>query len=121
MSAPPRLCDQELRVDQRLALVRQCEYYFSRPNLVGDRFLTSRMDAAGWVDLSVVASFNRMRVFGQVAPDELARALAESAELEVMVLTSSSAAGRSFWAVRSRQMRVRCVPWPPPPPSLPPR
>lgn len=50
--------------DQILAAVRQqVEYYFSVENLCKDLFLRSKMDPKeGWIALSVIASFNRIRM-----------------------------------------------------------
>ncbi|EJT99218.1 winged helix DNA-binding domain-containing protein [Dacryopinax primogenitus] len=45
----------------RYYLLGQVEYYFSLHNLVNDVFLRNQMDNDGWVDINVVASFNRMR------------------------------------------------------------
>ncbi|EEF52768.1 lupus la ribonucleoprotein, putative [Ricinus communis] len=42
-------------------LVRQIEYYFSDGNLVKDDFLKSNMDDQGWVPITLIASFNRVR------------------------------------------------------------
>lgn len=50
--------------DQILSAVRQqVEYYFSVENLCKDLFLRSKMDPKeGWIALSVIASFNRIRM-----------------------------------------------------------
>lgn len=50
--------------DQILGAVRQqVEYYFSVENLCKDLFLRSKMDPKeGWIALSVIASFNRIRM-----------------------------------------------------------
>lgn len=42
-------------------IVRQVEYYFSAENLCKDRYLRLQMDADGWVPLTFIANFNRMR------------------------------------------------------------
>lgn len=42
-------------------LLRQIDYYFSTENLVKDVFLRLRMDDEGWVPLSFLANFNRVR------------------------------------------------------------
>ena len=50
--------------DQILSAVKQqVEYYFSVENLCKDLFLRSKMDPKeGWIALSVIASFNRIRM-----------------------------------------------------------
>ena len=50
--------------EQILAAVKQqVEYYFSVENLCKDLFLRSKMDPVeGWISLSVIASFNRIRM-----------------------------------------------------------
>ncbi|OCK78937.1 hypothetical protein K432DRAFT_279072, partial [Lepidopterella palustris CBS 459.81] len=42
------------------------EYYFSVDNLCKDMFLRKRMDSKGFVLLSVIAEFNRIK---QLTPD----------------------------------------------------
>ncbi|GAV87141.1 La domain-containing protein [Cephalotus follicularis] len=42
-------------------LVHQIEYYFSDSNLVKDEYLKSNMDAQGWVPISLIASFPRVK------------------------------------------------------------
>ncbi|KAH8913612.1 winged helix DNA-binding domain-containing protein, partial [Atractiella rhizophila] len=39
----------------------QAEWYFSVDNLCKDMFLRGQMDSQGWVDISMVASFNRIK------------------------------------------------------------
>ena len=43
------------------------EYYFSLQNLCRDIFLRSKMDDSGWILVSVIANFNRMRL---LTPDQ---------------------------------------------------
>ena len=67
---------------QLLANIRQqIEYYFSNDNLVKDIFLRSKMDGGGWIDLGVIAGFNRVRM---MAPDPaiIVEALKESHVVE---------------------------------------
>ncbi|KAF3789662.1 La-related protein 1C [Nymphaea thermarum] len=45
----------------RTMLVRQIDYYFSGENLCKDLFLRENMDRQGWVSVSVVANFNRVK------------------------------------------------------------
>ncbi|CAN6481231.1 unnamed protein product [Victoria cruziana] len=42
-------------------LVKQIEYYFSGDNLCKDIYLRKNMDEQGWVPISVIANFNRVR------------------------------------------------------------
>lgn len=42
-------------------LLRQIEYYFSMENLIKDIYLRSQMDEEGWVPLSILANFNRIK------------------------------------------------------------
>ncbi|XP_064949668.1 la-related protein 1C-like isoform X1 [Musa acuminata AAA Group] len=46
---------------QRFMLVKQIEYYFSPDNLCKDLFLRRNMDDQGWVPISLIASFNRVK------------------------------------------------------------
>jgi len=45
----------------RVMLVQQIEYYFSMDNLCKDIFLRSKMDNNGFIPVSVIANFNRVR------------------------------------------------------------
>ncbi|PIA27804.1 hypothetical protein AQUCO_07500018v1 [Aquilegia coerulea] len=45
----------------RTMLTKQIEYYFSHDNLCKDTYLRNYMDAQGWVPLSVIADFNRVK------------------------------------------------------------
>ncbi|KAI9109236.1 hypothetical protein K1719_019859 [Acacia pycnantha] len=42
-------------------IVKQIDYYFSDDNLVKDVFLKSQMDEQGWVSISLIASFPRVK------------------------------------------------------------
>eukprot|EP01099_Mayorella_cantabrigiensis_P000519 TRINITY_DN1236_c0_g1_i1.p1 TRINITY_DN1236_c0_g1~~TRINITY_DN1236_c0_g1_i1.p1 ORF type:complete len:493 (-),score=111.22 TRINITY_DN1236_c0_g1_i1:1606-3084(-) len=44
-----------------LSILKQIEYYFSVENLVRDLFLRGQMDAEGWVPLSLIATFPRVK------------------------------------------------------------
>ncbi|XP_065006651.1 la-related protein 1C-like isoform X1 [Musa acuminata AAA Group] len=46
---------------QRAALLKQIDYYFSSDNLCKDIYLRQNMDDQGWVPVSVIAQFNRVR------------------------------------------------------------
>ncbi|GKV17810.1 hypothetical protein SLEP1_g28272 [Rubroshorea leprosula] len=45
----------------RAMLVHQIDYYFSDANLVKDDFLKSNMDEQGWVPISLIAGFPRVK------------------------------------------------------------
>jgi len=45
----------------RFFLLGQLEYYLSAQNMVIDLFLRKRMDSRGWIPVSLLASFNRVR------------------------------------------------------------
>lgn len=45
----------------RQMVLNQCEYYFSIENLCKDLFLRKHMDAEGFVNLPILAKFNRLR------------------------------------------------------------
>ncbi|KAM0037393.1 putative la-type HTH domain, winged helix-like DNA-binding domain superfamily [Helianthus debilis subsp. tardiflorus] len=42
-------------------ILRQIEYYFSDANLVKDHYLRSNMDEEGWVPLTLIAGFHRVK------------------------------------------------------------
>ncbi|KDE08165.1 hypothetical protein MVLG_01645 [Microbotryum lychnidis-dioicae p1A1 Lamole] len=45
----------------RYWLLGQLEWYFSVDNLCRDMYLRSKMDAAGWIEITIIASFNRIK------------------------------------------------------------
>lgn len=45
----------------RKNIIQQIEYYFSNENLRKDRYLISLMDDKGWVPISTVADFKRLK------------------------------------------------------------
>lgn len=65
-------------------LRQQLEYYFSVENLCKDMFLRSQMDPEGWVPLSVIANFNRVKMM-LLDPEMLADSAVESPDLEISV------------------------------------
>ena len=50
--------DDDVLLQSRIR--HQIEFYFSENNLVRDTFLRSHMDEDGWVQISVIAKFNRV-------------------------------------------------------------
>lgn len=74
-------------VDPSRAVIEQVEFYFSSSNLRKDAFLQSQMtergdEGGGWVDLEVIAAFNRVQAF-QVSNKELVEILSKSGRLEI--------------------------------------
>ncbi|KAG1839738.1 hypothetical protein DFJ58DRAFT_667562 [Suillus subalutaceus] len=45
----------------RSCLLSQLEYYLSSQNMAQDFFLRQRMDDQGWIPISLIASFNRVK------------------------------------------------------------
>ncbi|WRT64807.1 uncharacterized protein IL334_001742 [Kwoniella shivajii] len=45
----------------RFYVLGQVEYYFSMQNLAMDFFLRQQMDSEGWIDIAMIASFNRLK------------------------------------------------------------
>lgn len=66
---------------QQDALRRQIEFYFSLDNLLRDIYLRRNMDANGWVPLSVVANFTRVRMLTD-QPQQIVTCLAVSQVVE---------------------------------------
>ncbi|KAM0945365.1 putative la-type HTH domain, winged helix-like DNA-binding domain superfamily [Dioscorea sansibarensis] len=57
--APPMIFYQPL--DSRALLLKQIEYYFSTANLCKDTYLRQKMDDQGWVPVSLIAGFNKVK------------------------------------------------------------
>ena len=64
----PRLMRDVVSIPACLRLVHGREYYFSPRNLRNDWYLRQRMDAHGFVYLTVVANFNRVKELTAAAP-----------------------------------------------------
>lgn len=58
---PPGCIDPRMLDPTRYWLLGQLEWWFSIDNLCRDLFLRSKMDANGWVLISILASFNRIK------------------------------------------------------------
>eukprot|EP01060_Flectonema_neradi_P013940 TRINITY_DN2065_c1_g1_i1.p1 TRINITY_DN2065_c1_g1~~TRINITY_DN2065_c1_g1_i1.p1 ORF type:complete len:337 (+),score=105.66 TRINITY_DN2065_c1_g1_i1:46-1056(+) len=70
--------------EQKAAMQKQICYYFSDSNIMGDKFLLGKVkdNAEGWVDLSVLATFNKIKqITAEVA--EIAACLEGAAGLAV--------------------------------------
>ncbi|XP_076899445.1 la-related protein 1A-like [Bidens hawaiensis] len=66
----------------RVGLRNQIEYYFSDQNLQNDRYLISLMDDQGWVPISTIADFKRVKSMSTDLP-LIIDALQSSSTLEV--------------------------------------
>ncbi|KAL6192875.1 hypothetical protein ACLB2K_033961 [Fragaria x ananassa] len=66
----------------RANILKQIEYYFSDENLQHDRYLISLMDDKGWVPVSIIANFNRVKAMSTSIPFIL-DSLVDSRILEV--------------------------------------
>jgi la-related protein 1 len=62
-----------------LYILQQIEYYFSIDNLCKDLYLRSQMDTEGWVPISLIAGFNRVKNLTQ--DSNLVRASLELSQL----------------------------------------
>mmetsp|Transcript_7483 Transcript_7483/g.13426 ORF Transcript_7483/g.13426 Transcript_7483/m.13426 type:complete len:694 (-) Transcript_7483:278-2359(-) len=49
--------------DKQDMILNQVNYYFSEDNLCKDTFLREHMDAEGWVKLSLIMGFNKMKAY----------------------------------------------------------
>ncbi|KAH7315800.1 hypothetical protein KP509_21G066200 [Ceratopteris richardii] len=67
------------------ALIKQINYYFSEENLMKDCYLREHMDGEGFVPISLIARFNRVRINLSV----ILNALHHSTVVEVQVLCLS--------------------------------
>lgn len=59
--APPPAVFIPLEPSLPTLIVNQIDYYFSDANLVKDDFLRSNMDSQGWVPITLIASFPRVK------------------------------------------------------------
>jgi len=76
--APTLWTDDQIRNQVR----HQIEYYFSDENLEKDLFLRKKMDILGYIPLSVIASFNRVKSLSQDF-NQIVSALTQSQSLEL--------------------------------------
>lgn len=63
-------------------ILKQIDYYFSIENLCRDIYLRSNMDEQGFVPVSLIASFNRVRMLSSI-PALILEALQQSSVVEV--------------------------------------
>eukprot|EP00958_Prasinococcus_capsulatus_P017367 scaffold1954_cov364-Prasinococcus_capsulatus_cf.AAC.2 len=66
----------------RQALQQQIEYYFSVQNLCRDVFLRGQMDEEGWINVKVIAAFNRVRMM-TLDPKAILDCVRDSTHVEV--------------------------------------
>ena len=65
-------------------LVRaQLEFYFSRENLIHDKFLSSQMDSDNYVLISTIASFNKIKKYKEATLQLIQEAIDESTLLQI--------------------------------------
>ena len=93
---------------------RQIEYYFSDENLETDIFLRRKMDALGFIPLSVIASFNRVKSLSQDAQLIVEAVRSSSDVLELACVTASGVDVNSVKDLESLLVRRRNNPakWP---------
>lgn len=84
---------------------QQVEFYFSPLNLARDEFLVSRMDGDGWIDLSLLATFNRMRSL-TTDLEVIYHALSLSQHLELRVVSWTPPIAKVRSAHHSQQMKT---------------
>lgn len=80
----------------RTNIVKQIEYYFSDENLHKDHYLLSLMDGEGWVPISKIADFNRVKKMARSIPFIL-ESLQSSSSVEVQVDKIRRRDGWSKW------------------------
>lgn len=66
----------------------QIEYYFSADNLSTDIYLRRKMDPHGYIPLSSIAAFNRVKSLSH-DPDLIVAAVRQSSELELAPIVSN--------------------------------
>lgn len=77
--------------EQIVQMVRnQIEYYFSPENLDTDIYLRRKMDAQGYIPLSSIASFNRVKSLSQEA-ELIVAAVKQSKELDMSTTRTAAA------------------------------
>ncbi|PWA99253.1 winged helix-turn-helix DNA-binding domain-containing protein [Artemisia annua] len=80
----------------KASLRGQIEYYFSDQNLLGDQYLISLMDDQGWVSISTIADFKRVKRMSTDIPF-IVDALMSSSTLEVQGDKVRKREGWSKW------------------------
>ncbi|WOH11684.1 hypothetical protein DCAR_0831174 [Daucus carota subsp. sativus] len=98
----------------RSNITKQIEYYFSDENLLTDKFLLSLMDAQGWVPISIIADFKRVKRMSTDIPFIL-DALQNSSTVEVqsilrhsMMRLSSSSLAHYYCTQHVSKIPLKC-------------
>lgn len=94
---PSSICGATPMSELRARLTKQLEFYFSRENLINDRYLRCQMDADQYVPIKIVANFPKV---AQLSTDF---------DLIVDVLKSSSQVQVDESATKVRPMSKRCT------------
>ncbi|KAK9280617.1 hypothetical protein L1049_014312 [Liquidambar formosana] len=86
----------------RANIVKQIEYYFSDENLQNDHYLISLMDDQGWVPISTIAEFKRVK---KMSTDKsfILDALQSSSTVEVQGANIRKRDGWSKWILASAE------------------
>ncbi|KAF8410392.1 hypothetical protein HHK36_002921 [Tetracentron sinense] len=58
---PPAMFFPAMDLQLRTSLVNQIDFYFSDGNLIRDTFLRENMDEQGWVPITLIAGFNKVK------------------------------------------------------------
>ncbi|CAG8545893.1 9806_t:CDS:10 [Ambispora gerdemannii] len=100
---PPYLYDIEIL---KYYILQQVEYYFSIENLCKDLFLRSNMDVYGFVDISLLANFNRVKLL--TLDENLVReALLHSYVVEVSGDKARKREGWEMWILPNQSQQNR--------------
>merc|ERR1719311_769996 len=83
------------RDTSRSMVQRQVEYYFSAENLAKDMYLRKQMNNEGWVNIHVIAGFNRLRKL-LIPPNAAALGAAAAAASDISLLLEALEASRSL-------------------------
>ncbi|GAB2233709.1 hypothetical protein Droror1_Dr00002938 [Drosera rotundifolia] len=70
------------KLDLRDKIVKQIEYYFSDENLAHDAFTKSKMDDQGWVLISIIADYKKLKSLSKDIPFIL-EALRSSSKIDI--------------------------------------
>ena len=74
---------KNLTLEEVKDLVRQqLEFYFSRENLMYDKYLSSQMDVDNYVPIATLSTFNRIKRY-QLTQDSICEAVEESPLLQL--------------------------------------
>ncbi|KAL4578529.1 hypothetical protein LXL04_014653 [Taraxacum kok-saghyz] len=94
------------QTEVRANVINQIEYYFSDQNLQNDQYLISLMDAHGWVPISTIADFKRVKSMSTDIPF-IVDALQSSSTLEVQGDKVRRREEWSKWIVGNKSTSVK--------------